>query len=213
VAFLLLYMRMRRHRQETRIRERIGANIHDELGANLHAIGLLGDIAEESLANPNRLIETVRRIRSLTERTGGAARDCSNMLAAEGLCQDLVAEMKQDVSRFLNDLDSEICFDCEAALNELPRRLRIDIYLFHKECLANLIRHAGATKVRIQVGVYAAEVKLEVADNGRGLQGEVSKSLQRRARLSKGNVEFDESEMGGALVRLRVKRKQRRFLQ
>ncbi|MEJ6581525.1 MAG: histidine kinase dimerization/phosphoacceptor domain-containing protein, partial [Akkermansiaceae bacterium] len=100
IGFLILYYRRRSRRQEVRIRERISANLHDSLGANLHAIGLLGDLAKEAVDEPEELIDTVERIRLLTERTARAARDCANMIEATDVCQDLVAEMKRDSMSF-----------------------------------------------------------------------------------------------------------------
>lgn len=212
VGGLLVYGKLLRRRQEIEIRNRIAANIHDQLGANLHAIGLLGDIAEESLNAPNRLAETVRRIRSLTEVTGAAAKHCSNMIAADGVCEDLAAEMEKDAALFLTEIDYNIHFATKDSLNQLPRRLRIHLYLFHKECLANLIRHSGAKKVSIRASVINQQVKIEIEDDGCGLQGSIPKSVQRRARFMKATVKHHQPETGGTLISLNLNTNRWNFL-
>lgn len=202
IAFVILIERLLRVRNEARVRERIAANLHDELGANLHAIGMLGDIAEESVEKPARLIETVRRIRGLTERTGAAARYCTNMMEAEGLCQNLVDDMKQDAKRLLADMGYDITFEGESSLNSLKRRKRIDLFLFYKESLTNIIRHAHATKCTIRVLANEREVRLSVGDNGVGYFGKISSSLQRRARLMGATAAVEHPSDGGTIVNL-----------
>lgn len=205
VIFVVLYGRMLRIRHEARVRERIAANLHDELGANLHAIGLWSDIAQQSVDSPDSLKESLQRIRGLTERTGASARYCSNMLEAEGVCEDLVDEMKREASRLLADLQYEITFDGEAAINALKRRLRIDIYLFFKEALTNIIRHGEASSTRISLSVKNHAVELIIIDDGCGVSGGLPKSLQRRARLMRAKAGVEHPEPGGTLVWLEMK--------
>ncbi|MEP4078848.1 sensor histidine kinase [Haloferula sp.] len=204
IGFVILYGRTLRIRQESRVRERIAANLHDELGANLYAIGMLGDIAENSVHSPERLVETLRRIRSLTQRTGTATRICANMMEASDVCQDLVEEMKRDAARLLADLDHDIVFEGEGILNGLKRRRRVDIFLFYKECLTNIIRHAQATQVSINVSANNRDIVITVYDDGRGYSGDVPASLQRRARLMGGNVRVEHPESGGTSIILKL---------
>lgn len=182
-----------RRRHETRIRERIAANLHDELGANLHAIGILGDLAAESVDDRTELIETLDRIRSVTERTGLAAYRCANLMNAEGFCSDLVAEMRQEADRLLRDVEFRFDIRGEGALKNLKPRKRVDIFLFFKECLVNAIRHAQASTVEISVNAEPGQVRLVVEDDGIGLEGDRPRALVRRAKLLKGKLRFLKS--------------------
>gem|GEM_PF-5855643 len=78
-----------------RIKERFAADLHDELGANLHTIGLFSDLSKELMHSPEKLSKLLDRIRNFTERSGTAARYCTNMLEAKGICEDLVEEMNR----------------------------------------------------------------------------------------------------------------------
>lgn len=205
IGFLILYYRRRSRRQEALIRERISANLHDNLGANLHAIGLLGDLAKEAVDDPEELIDTVERIRLLTERTGRAARDCANMIEATDLFQDLVAEMKRDSKSFLADLKHDLSFGGEDFLKQLSRRRRIDLFLFYKEALINIIRHSGATSVKTRLVADGKEVRLTVTDNGHGHEGEFPASLQRRARLLGAHSSVTQPDSGGTQITLILK--------
>jgi signal transduction histidine kinase len=190
-----------------RTRERIAADLHDELGANLHAIGLLGDLAQASKSAPEKLDRLLQRMRALTERTGAAARYCTNLLEAKGLYEDLVEDMRRTSARIAADLDHSIEFSGEALLAQLKPRKRIDLFLFYKECLINIIRHSGATRVGTRLTIDRHELNLTIEDNGHGLNGEVPASLKRRARFMGAHVSSGKSTVGGTRISLKLKPK------
>lgn len=204
-GFVILYSRMQAIRKEAMIRERIAANLHDELGANLHSIGILSDLARESITTPEPLDDILQKIRGLTERTGAAARYCSNMLGAKGICDDLVDDIKREARRLLVDIPYELTLEDEQTLNDLKRRKRIDLYLFFKESLVNVVRHAKATSVQIRFSGNKKEVALMVADNGCGFTGDLPRSLRRRARLMRARASVEHPEAGGTVIHLKLK--------
>lgn len=213
IGFILLYGRMHRIRQETLIRERIAANLHDELGANLHAIGKLSELAQDSLDDPEHLNDAVQRIRTLTKRTGTAAKDCSHMLLKQKLCDDLAAEIKRESTRLLADLEHQLSITGEENLPFLRRRTRIDLLLFYKESLINILRHSGATTVQTHLDVSISktirgthtQLTLEVTDNGTGLHGHTPSALKRRAKLLKAKLEITTPEDGGSRILLSLR--------
>lgn len=215
IGFIILIERTRRIRQITRIKERFAADLHDELGANLHTIGLLSDLSKEMIHSPEKLSNLLDRIRSFTQRSGTAARYCTNMLEAEGICEDLVDEMTRSSKRLLADLDYDIKFTGEARLHALKPRVRIDIFLFFKECLINILRHSGATRVSIRLDARPDRIHLTITDNGHGIQSgtnTVPPSSKRRARLLRARVSAEHPQQGGTRIRLTVKPKKFRIL-
>ncbi|MGJ8654755.1 MAG: sensor histidine kinase [Opitutaceae bacterium] len=205
VVFMALYGRMLRIRNEARVRARIAANLHDEFGANLHAIGMWSDIAHDSMNSPEALEQSLQKIRGLTERTGASARLCANMLEAKGVCEDLVDEMKREASRLLADISYDLTFEGEEGINALSRRKRIDIFLYFKESLTNILRHGQATKAIISLSVENRQVELTIADDGCGFDGGLPKSLQRRARFMRAKAGVEHPKNGGTLVWLKLK--------
>lgn len=208
IAFIILIERARRVRQISRIKERFAADLHDELGANLHTIGLLSDLSKELIDSPEKLSKLLDRIRTFTQRSGTAARYCTNMLEAKGICEDLVEEMKCSCRRILSDIDYDIEFSGEKLLHELKPRVRIDIFLFFKECLINILRHSEATKVSIRLVATPKNICLTITDNGHGIDsgtGKVPASNRRRARLLRGRVTAEHPEQGGTRISLIIK--------
>ena len=209
IGFTLLLGHTLRLRQAARIKQRFAADLHDELGADLHTIGLLCDLAKDSIDARDELLELLDRMRVFTDRSGVAARYCTNMLEAKGLCEDLVDEMKRTSRRLLADLDHDLHIEGESVLRALSRRKRIDLFFFYKESLTNIIRHSGATKVATQLIANKKEIHLRITDNGHGIEGSaepaVPPSLKRRARLLGAHVNLESSSAGGTCITLKLK--------
>jgi signal transduction histidine kinase len=201
----MLVDRIIRQRAIFRTRERIAADLHDELGANIHAIGLLGDLAQAAKNSPQKLDKLLQRMRALTERTGAAARYCTNMLEAKNLYGDLVEDMRKTSARIMADLDYSVEFEGEAFLSKLRPRKRIDLFLFYKECLINIIRHSGASEVSTKLIADSKQLSLVITDNGHGLNGDVPASLKRRARLLGAQVSSRKADSGGTEILLTLK--------
>jgi len=202
----LFISRILRHREIYRIRERIGADIHDELGANLHAVGLLGNLARTLKDSPDEQNDILIRLQEMTKRTGLAARYCTNTLESKELHKDLVEDMRRTAERVAADLKHEITFSDEALLRRLKPSRRIDLFLFYKECLTNVIRHSGATQVSTRVEITPKTLNLTNTDNGHGTdqndEKRVPQSLRRRARLMGASVSATTPEGGGTCIQL-----------
>lgn len=207
-VIMVLVDRMIRQRAIHRTREHIAADLHDELGANLHALGLLSDLTQKSKSSPDKLDKLLQRIRGLTERTGAAARYCTDMLEAKELYENVPDQMRRSSSRILQGFDHTLIFEGEEQLNKLSPRRRIDLCLFHKECLTNILRHSGATQVTTNLIANKKNVFLVITDNGQGLkitpEDNIPRSIMRRSRLLGSHLQVETPETGGTRITLRL---------
>ncbi|MFC7337749.1 sensor histidine kinase [Haloferula chungangensis] len=208
IILIVLVDRIIRLRHVGRIRERLAADLHDELGANLHTIGLLSDLAAESGDSPEQLATFHRRIRSETERSGLAVRHCTDMLEAVGVSADFEEDMRRASRRIMSRLENEIKVEGIEHIDALNRRTRYDLFLFYKECLVNISRHAGASKFTTHLKAEKRMIRLVISDDGHGIMNStkngVPSSLRRRARILKGKVRVDSPESGGTRVTLEL---------
>ena len=214
IVAIAIAQRLLKQRTIYRTREQIAADLHDELGANLHAISLCSDIAYTKIHNPEQLSPLFQRIRELAHRSGTAAKSCVNLLESEGLYEGLEADIKRISERLLNDIEYTFHLTGEDNLESLDPKTQIGIALFFKECLANVIRHSGATLVSTHLEANPRDLVLTVIDNGIGLQTKDNgiartspPSLLRRARLLRGTVVTTDMPEGGTRVTLRTKTK------
>ncbi|MGB7325110.1 MAG: histidine kinase [Rubripirellula sp.] len=205
-----------RQKAIAKTRDQIAADLHDELGANVSAIGLLSDLVQNAADSPEKLAPLMLRMRELTQRTSLAARYCTNMLESAGLCDDLKQDMLRTSGRVIADLKHDFAFDGEHHLKALSSRKRLDLFLFYKECLTNILQHSGATEVVTKVSSDADRVNLQVTDNGHGVADgsgfRVPPSLKRRARLLGGQVTAEHPASGGTTIQLSLRLKKQNLL-
>ena len=201
---ILLIQRNSRQQSVFQTRTRIAADLHDELGANLHAIGMLGDLMQKSRESPERLNKLIQSMRAITRRTASATSYCVNMLEDEDRYADLPANMRRVAGRLTQGLEHELSLEGESILQKLSPRKRIDIFLFYKECLTNIIRHSGASRITTLLTVNEKRLELSVSDNGIGMDGDTPPSLKRRARLLRGQIKSSPITPKGSQIKLQL---------
>ncbi len=196
-------------RQVRRIKERFAADLHDEIGANLHTIGLLSDMAEEAKTSPENLSGLLQRIRAVTERSGLAVRHVTDLNESAELFTGLKADMQRAAERVVDKLEHDFAIEGEEYLQRVSMRTRIDLFLFYKECLINICRHAGATQLRTRLTITPQCIRLSLTDNGRGLPGTlrngIPESLKRRARLLRAKIAVNTPAEGGTRISLTLR--------
>ena len=200
------------HRKVRQMRERMAADLHDELGANLHAIGLLSDMAEESSEKPQELMDLLERVGEISRRSSLAVQRMSIMQESSEHFMGLESEMRRATERILTQATYDFSLTGTEHLDHLPERLYIDLYLFYKECLINICRHAQATEVTTRLQVTSRDLTLVVSDNGQGIPPEhlrpLPRSLKRRSDLLRAKVSVDSPEEGGTTIILKLKNRQ-----
>jgi len=211
VGSIILYLITRFLRQKAIFdtRNRIAADLHDELGANLHAVSMLGELAEKAKEDPEKLTSLLERMRALVLRTNRAVKYCTNILDTPGLYEDFEDAMKRNADRLLADLDHQLFFEAGDTITKMRPSKRIGLFLFYKECLINIIRHSGSTHAETSLKTEGPNLHLQVSDNGHGFpesaKSKVPTSLRRRAKLLGGKVTVSNQETGGAQIHLMMK--------
>jgi len=124
---------------------------------------------------------------------------------------DLLFRMKDLASTLLPDVDREFRADTRHLSNRLSVDFRRQVFLIFKEAMHNVARHAGATRVTVEVVERDGRLRLSVADNGIGfdpLDGKNGSfgiaSLRRRAESLGGTIEIRSQRAAGTTVRLDV---------
>ncbi|MEN8661865.1 MAG: sensor histidine kinase [Lentimonas sp.] len=209
IVVIILVDRILRLRQIAQIRERFAADLHDDLGASLHTIGLLGDVALASTQSPERLNIALTRSRELTTRMSATVRHGTDLQSAHRL-EDLEKDMRRIAQRILVKIDYDISTEGSDPLNKFKPRLKMDLLLFLKESLTNIVKHSNADKVLIEILAAANSIEMKIKDDGRGLPGtmekEIPPSLKRRARIMKATISISKSAEFTTVIHLIRKR-------
>jgi signal transduction histidine kinase len=200
-------------------RTRIAREVHDELGQALTSCKLdvswlahhlsrgqkeLREKAKGLSAHIDSTIQTVRRIS--TELRPGILDHLGLVAALEWQANEfqLRTGIRCDVSTRLND-------------RRLDPELTTAFFRIFQETLTNVIRHAAATRVKVQLKEEASRIILEVRDNGRGIGRDESSDprsmgllgMRERAALLGGDFVIRRMTAGrGTRARVAIPRRQ-----
>jgi len=198
LVIIILLSHIIRTRQLARLRQRLAADLHDQVGANLHAIGLLSDIAREEATiaaqhdSQTSLLDVVGEIRDTTERTAASVRHCSATLEPHIPLTDMEENMQRIAYRMMEGYDYTIRLEGKEHIARLKLLRRADMFLFYKECLVNISRHAYATSFQASLKADQRTLTMTITDNGQGLGDDPTPpSIQRRARMLRGKLHIE----------------------
>ena len=93
----------------------------------------------------------------------------------------------------------------EETLGAIRPQTCLNIILFYKETLHNIIKHADADRVETFVHVSGRDLYLDVSDNGIGHARDgvrISQALRKRATRMGGKATSKNNPKGGVRIRL-----------
>ncbi len=192
-------------------RARIAQDLHDELGSGLTEISMLGARARSASAPDEKrgrhleqMADTARQMVSALDEIVWAMNPTHDSLAS------MVSYFSLYTDRFLGLANISWRLEGPFGPDDYPvdSRHRYQLFLAFKEALTNVVRHSGATEVRLNIRVEQGQIRLTLSDNGRGLpQGRRTADMDgvsnMRARLEKlgGRFEVDGQAGRGTVVR------------
>jgi signal transduction histidine kinase len=165
---LSIYLQTVREEERTKI----AREVHDELGQALTSCKL--DLAWIANKLPRELRPLQDKTRALTahiDSTIQTVRRISTELRPGVLDHlGLVAALEWQA----NDFQNRTGIRCDVRNNlsaetALEQQLSTTLFRIFQETLTNIIRHAGATRVEVDLRVLDGRITLEVKDNGRGI--------------------------------------------
>lgn len=186
-------------------RERIGRELHDSVVQRLFAAGLamhttaglagatvVGDRMNEHLDEIDSVIREIRQVIFSLE---------AHRPAEVGL-RRAILDLTAEASRLLG---IEPVVTLEGPIDAATvGPLRRHVMAVAREALANVMRHAHASRVEIAVRA-GAELSVEVIDDGRGLQpgptGNGLRNLRCRAEQLGGHLDVEPGPVSGTVLR------------
>lgn len=188
-------------------RVEVARDLHDEIGQRLTALLLQLDyLAVESPADN---LEAVEAARENARGTLEEVRRLARSLRPEVLDElGLSSALRDLADRFGSSSNVAVSSTIQRGLPELSREAELVVYRVAQESLTNVVRHAHATDVRIELSARDHYVSLRVADNGSGIRGEPEgagiKGMRERAVLIGGRLGISARGGGGVEVRLDI---------
>jgi len=181
-------------------RRRLSRELHDETAQVFAAVKLeLGLVREGATAD---LVPRLDRALHLIDAGIRSIRNVTNDLRPSLLDElGLVPALRALVRDLDGRSDLAIGFDAPAALPPLSSEAELAIFRALQEALANVIRHAGASRVDARLGVREDCVELEVTDDGAGLPvGARLEQFEREGHMGLAGMRERIVGMGGTVA-------------
>jgi signal transduction histidine kinase len=193
-----MFWRSRRQHERAQqlLRSQLARDMHDDIGSNLAGISVISETAAlmgDSTAEDWREIHRIALV---------GARQESGI--------HLMEQMQRVAKRLLPSHDvhwSHLPSELPAAW---PTEAQREVFLFFKEALTNIIRHAHATRVDLSAQITASTFELNIQDDGTGFDvttpdsGMGLNSLRARATALRGTLALRSSPAEGTHLRLQV---------
>ena len=174
VSFRRLRARMEVLEQQAAIereRTRIARDMHDEIGAKLTRLSLLSEMAGVNPAMPDSARSDVKEISETARET---IRSFEEVVWAVNPRNDKLADLVHYLCRYAEDYFEGSALQCVIDLPPkipavvLPTEVRRQVFLAAKEALNNTLKHAKASRVRLQLACGADDFKISISDDGCG---------------------------------------------
>jgi two-component system sensor histidine kinase UhpB len=198
------------HRRIEEERSALARELHDEFGQSLTAIR---SIAKSIMQHPDIKGRPSERSVQLLFDTAGSTCDAMHRMIPRLRPMQLdemgLVEAVRDLVSVVQLQHPAIRIDLqfEETIPHLAEVLEISVYRIIQEALTNVIRHAGASQVRVVLNIQQEQLRVTVSDNGIGEPGALARAghygvrgMQERAESLGGSICFQTAAQGGLVV-------------
>lgn len=162
-------------------RKRISRDIHDELGQNLLALRIdISMLSARTEGSHPRLHRRVGAVLSNVDTTIKSVRGIINELRPMALDLGLQAAIEWQVGDFRkrSGVACRLLIRDEALFAAIGSQAEIVLFRIVQEALSNVMRHAQASQVEIELSSDACAVYLAISDNGIGITPQQQRKKQ-----------------------------------
>jgi len=216
LGFVLIALsrgRVRRRKDLEALRQRIASDLHDDIGSNLSSIALLAELGKTESEEPELVTEELTEIKATADKTIESMRDIVWLIRpGEETWPQMVARFRETASKLLRQHEYTFSVSGDAHDDRLPLEFKRDLFLIYKEVLNNIVRHARAENVSIEIDCKRNRLQMSIADDGVGFdnldrefhEGNGLRNLRMRAQAIGANLKVRSATDEGTSVQLTV---------
>jgi len=194
-------------------RKRIAADLHDGVGQMMSAAKMNLSAFENDIPFKDESQKLAyEKIISLVDESCREIRSVSHQMMPNAL---LKSGLSNAIRTFIDKIDArviKITLHAEGLQERLDDNVETVLYRVIQECVNNVIKHSGASKLDISLIKDTDGISATIEDNGKGFdssdpqkfEGIGLKNIRSRIGFLKGTVDFDSSPGNGTLVAIHV---------
>lgn len=203
--------RARRREIET-LRESIARDLHDEVGSHLGSISLASELTLRTNASPEEARASLDEIHRMARQAAESMRGIVWLVreGGEPTLERLIQALRESAAVQMPNLRWELHTPDNPPKVSASLDFHRHVFLFFKEALHNITRHARATSVQIIAHWTTERFQLTITDNGLGFDaakatdGSGLKNMKHRATALLGRLEITSLPLQGTTVKLTV---------
>jgi signal transduction histidine kinase len=199
-------------------RRRLARELHDETAQTIAALSIALDRARDGLQGAGAdAVSQIAQAKELSTRLLAETRRLILGLRPTVLDDmGLLPAIRWYADSYLGDKGIEVTVEAAVPTERLPAHIEVALFRIVQEALANVAKHARAGHVDVRLTHDQSEIRVAVADDGRGFDvarafGGSSPTesvgllgMQERARLLGGRLEVLSHDGGGTVVRVEI---------
>jgi two-component system, NarL family, sensor histidine kinase UhpB len=196
-------------------RQRIGRELHDQTSQTLATALINLKLADSAVGSHSPdAHKKLALVKQLIEHSLEQIKICVYDLRPVMLDDlGLVPTLRWHIKSHLAGTALVIAADFEDAVIRAPLSIETTLYRIAQEALANVVRHAQATRVSIRLEIKSAYAALEISDNGLGFNpdreirsakngggGLGLRTIRERVKLAKGTLNIESGKGMGTQI-------------
>jgi len=192
-------------------RHRLARELHDSVTQSLYSIGMAAQASLRLLPNSQSVLyDPLEHIHELSQIALTEIREQVFNLRPTALIEKGLIEVITEYCNLLSK-KHDLVITFETNLSEaLPLTQQEHLYYIVREALWNIVKHAKATQVEIQLSVEGESLSLAIDDNGEGFElmgvhtGLGLSTMKERAKLLHGEISIQSRPKQGTQILVRA---------
>lgn len=187
----------------------ISQEIHDNVGQILSLAKVQLNIAAEQIEDaPQVLSDSKENI----SRAMNDLRDIAKSLSSDRIEQlDIVQAIQHEAERINKTRAIDCIVEVDGVRQKINNNKKLIVFRIIQESLNNVLKHSGASEVRISIYFNAENIQITIADNGYGFDMEAKKqtglglqNIIKRTNLIGGDAKIESALEKGTTINLTV---------
>ncbi|MBS1653499.1 MAG: DegT/DnrJ/EryC1/StrS family aminotransferase [Bacteroidetes bacterium] len=188
----------------------LATELHDDINQVLASADIL--LEQALLLDGEQKNKLIRQSKSQVHAAIDELRDISRNLDTKAIRETGLFQTITDIVEVLKKTyTGNIKFSCKPEIDtKLPVLIKQMVYRIVQEQVSNIVRHAGANRIRIKLLIKNKILYLTISDNGRGFnpahvkKGEGLKNIRQRVEVKNGKYEMDAIPGKGCTLKINV---------